>query len=100
MSRDPRYLKAKEHVAAVKGFYIHLLVYACVISGLIAVNLATKSDWWVQWPLLGWGIGVTGHAIGVFMPFRLFSRDWEERKIQEQLTKSEQPLNPNGETHV
>jgi uncharacterized membrane protein YbhN (UPF0104 family) len=100
MSQDPRHLKAKDHVNAVKGFYIHLLVYVCVIAGLFAINLATKSEWWVQWPLLGWGIGIIGHAIGVFMPpFRLFSRDWEERKIQEQLAKTKQPLNPN-ETHV
>jgi hypothetical protein len=100
MSQDPRYLKARAHVAAVKGFYIHLLVYVCVISGLIAINLATKSDWWVQWPLLGWGIGIIGHAIGVFMPFQLFSRDWEERKIKEQLAKTGQPLQPDGEPHA
>jgi 2TM domain len=100
MSQDPRYLKAREHVAAVKGFYIHLLVYVCVISGLFAINLATSSDWWVQWPLLGWGLGVIGHAVGVFRPFKLFSRDWEERKIKEQMAKTEPPLKPQEETHV
>jgi hypothetical protein len=95
MSRDPKYQKAKEHVEAVKGFYIHLLIYACVNVGLIGINIATRSDWWAQWPLLGWGIGIIGHAVGVFMPFQLFSRDWEERKIKEQLAKSEVPPGPN-----
>ena len=100
MTHDPRYLKAREHVVAVKGFYIHLLVYVGVISGLIIINMATRSNWWVQWPLLGWGIGIAGHAIGVFMPFQLFSRDWEERKINEQLAKTKPPLDPAGETPV
>jgi hypothetical protein len=100
MSQDARYLKARQHVAAIKGFYIHLLIYVCVISGLIVINMATKSDWWVQWPMLGWGIGIIGHAIGVFMPFQLFSGDWEERKIKEELAKSERPLKSKGDPGV
>jgi hypothetical protein len=107
MSQDLKYLKAKDHVEAVKGFYIHLLVYVCVNAGLIGINIATKSDWWAQWPLLGWGVGVLGHYIGVFMPFQLFSRDWEKRMIKEQMAKTDSSAGPiqsdpkqGGETHV
>lgn len=87
MSDDPNYVAAKRHVVARKGFYIHLLVYLCVMAGLVTINIATKSDWWVQWPMLGWGIGVLGHAIGVFAPDLPLARNWEERKIKQRMAK-------------
>lgn len=69
--------------------------------GLLGINMATKSDWWVQWPLLGWGLGILGHAIGVFMPINYVGRDWEERKIKERLAKNTRhapgmPLKPGS----
>ena len=88
MSQDPKYIEAKRHVDSVKGFYIHLFVFSCVMAGLIAINVGTKTEWWAQWPLIGWGVGVLGHAVAVFMPFRLFGRDWEEKKIKERLERN------------
>ena len=87
MINDPKYIEAKRQVDAMKGFYIHLLVFVCVMSGLVGINVLTKTDWWVQWPLLGWGVGILGHGIGVFMPIQLFGREWEERKIKERMEK-------------
>lgn len=87
MEDDAKIDAARQHVAALKGFYIHLIVFVCVLSGLAGINVATRSEWWVQWPLFGWGLGILGHAIGVFVPFRLFGPDWEERKIKERLAK-------------
>jgi hypothetical protein len=86
-NQDPRYREAKEHVEALKGFYVHLLVYVCVMSLLFGINILTKAAWWAQWPLLGWGIGILIHAVNVFSTFRLFGKDWERRKIEEQLRK-------------
>lgn len=85
MTSDPKYIEAKRYVEAVKSFYIHLCIFICVMTGLIAVNVLTKTEWWVQWPLLGWGLGLAGHAIGVFLPVRIFGREWEERKIQQRM---------------
>jgi 2TM domain len=86
MTDDPETIKAKREVTALKGFLIHALVYACVMSGLVALNiLLPKSGWWFQWPLLGWGIGLLVHGLLVFSPIHLFDRDWEERKIRERL---------------
>lgn len=86
MSNDPQYIKAKREVSALKGFYIHGLVYACVISSLIGLNLLLpKSGWWAHWPAIGWGIGLTFHGLVVFTPSRPFGQDWEERKIRERL---------------
>jgi hypothetical protein len=84
---DPRYRCAKRRVDALKGFYIHLLVFCGVIAGLAGINMLTRGDWWVQWPLLGWGIGLLVHGATVFTPFRLFGPDWEQREIDKQLKK-------------
>ena len=84
---DANYLAAKQHVAAVRGFYIHVFIFACVNAGLLAINVLTKTEWWFYWPLLGWGIGVIGHAIAVFMPIGVMGKDWQERRIQHELAK-------------
>lgn len=42
----------------------HLAVYISVIALLAGINLLTSpGDWWVQWPALGWGIGLLSHAL-------------------------------------
>ena len=82
-----KYLAAKTQVKALKGFYIHLAVFAGVMTGLLALDYAGGGSWWVQWPLLGWGAGVLGHAYLVFSPRSATATTWEERKIQEVLNK-------------
>jgi hypothetical protein len=76
--------RARRGVAAIKGFYTHLLVYVLVMALLSFINIATGSVWWVQWPLLGWGTGVLAHGLAVFgqVPPRWVS-NWEARKIEE-----------------
>ncbi len=50
------------------GFYIHLSVYTAVNVLLIIINLSTSPEYlWFKWPLMGWGIGLFFHAIGVFV---------------------------------
>jgi 2TM domain len=88
MTDDPKYDKAKREVAALRGFYVHAVVYGCVISGLIVLNvLLPKSGWWAQWPAIGWGIGLLVHGIAVFAPSRFLDEDWEKRKIRERLER-------------
>jgi 2TM domain len=87
MDADPKYAEAKQYVEAVKGFYVHLIVFVCVMSGLAALNVFLKTEWWVQWPLLGWGLGLLGHAIGVYCPVHVFGSEWEERKIKQRMAK-------------
>jgi hypothetical protein len=88
MTDDPRYIEAKREVSALKGLYIHALVYACVISSLIGLNmLLPKSGWWAHWPAIGWGIGLLFHGMAVFTPSRPFGQHWEARKIRERLER-------------
>jgi fatty acid desaturase len=75
--------RAKRRVAAIKGFYIHLTVFVLVIAGLFVVDLATGSDWWVHWVLLGWGIGVVAHAFAVFGRAPEIVADWEAKKLKQ-----------------
>lgn len=80
------YVKAKERVDQLKGFYGNLISYCCVIPVLVAINVNTTDFQWFWFPVLGWGMGLTFHAIEVFG----YGKNWEERKIQEILKKEEQ----------
>lgn len=51
----------------VRGFFIHLFVYAAVNVLLIAVNLLyTPHFYWFLFPLLGWGVALAAHGYAVF----------------------------------
>jgi len=83
---DEAYERAKERVEARRGFFIHLSVYIFVCGALAAINLTTSSaHLWFQWPLLGWGMGVLFHALGVFA----FAGRWTitDDMIQRELAK-------------
>jgi hypothetical protein len=69
---------ARRRIGEIKGFYIHAFVFAAVIVLLIVVNAAFSDVWWVQWVVLGWGIGVAAHAYAVFG-----LSGWETRKTDE-----------------
>ena len=82
-NEDKLYKREKARMEALRGFYIHALVYVVVNLGLFALNMLTSRDsLWFYWPLLGWGIGLAINGIVVFAG-GLFSADWEERKIRE-----------------
>ncbi|MEZ5817829.1 MAG: 2TM domain-containing protein [Hyphomicrobiaceae bacterium] len=74
---------ARRRVEAITGFYIHLGVYLIVNAGLFLVNLFTGPDWWVQWPVVGWGIGLIAHGAVVYGVTHPRVIDWEERKVEE-----------------
>jgi hypothetical protein len=78
-----RLAQAKRRLAALKGFYTHLFVFAVVLAGLTIINLATGGPWWVLWVLLGWGIGVIAHALTVFGRASRLVAGWEERKLKQ-----------------
>src|SRR5688500_9166126 len=80
---EERLAQAKRRVAALKGFYMHLFVFAMVLAGLAIINLATGGPWWVLWVLLGWGIGILAHAVTVFGRTSQLIADWEQRKLRQ-----------------
>ena len=83
-SENAAYARAKKRVEELKGFYGNLTAYCVVIPTLAIINYNTF--WGFQWfwfPMLGWGLGVSFHAFGVFG----YGKSWEERKIQEIVNK-------------
>src|SRR5215468_5437171 len=84
MDEHGRTVRAARQVDVRIGFYIHFWVFLLVCAGLVAVNwLATPEIWWAQWPFLGWGIGVLGHALCAFGGGPNFINRWRLRKIRE-----------------
>ncbi|MBC5842265.1 2TM domain-containing protein [Flavobacterium sp. F-380] len=78
------YFRAKKRVEELKGFYGNLISYCCVIPFLIFINLKFSPQFhWFWFSALGWGFGLTMHALQVFG----YGKNWEERKIQEILEK-------------
>ncbi len=89
-SENTAYYRAKKRVEELKGFYGNLISYCCVIPILIFVNLTYSPKFqWFWFSAAGWGFGVLMHAFKVFG----YSSNWEERKIQEILSKENDKKN-------
>ncbi|NKI32738.1 2TM domain-containing protein [Croceivirga thetidis] len=86
---EKRYLKAKERVEAIKGFYGNLIAYCIVIPFLWWLNFRTTDFLWAIFPTLGWGIGLTVHGMEAFGYNPLFGRNWEDKKIRELMEKED-----------
>lgn len=87
--KKAKYLRAKERVTELKKFYSGLINYVVVISVLAAINYYID-EWrypWFLWAAFGWGIGIIIQAFKLFVRNPLFSKKWQERKIQEFMDK-------------
>jgi protein-S-isoprenylcysteine O-methyltransferase Ste14 len=74
---------AQQRVAEIEAFYIHLLAFSVVVGLLAALNAYMGGEWWVQWVVLGWGIGVAAHGLALFASRPKFVVAWERRKFRE-----------------
>lgn len=48
-----------------RAFMIHLGVFCLTMCVLLALNLTDHHTWWVQWPFIGWGVGLFLHGLAV-----------------------------------
>jgi len=76
---------AKKRVEELQGFYWNLASYIIINLFLTFLDLRDGSYDWAFWSLIGWGIGITFHAIEVFGMFN--SSSWKDRQIQKELEK-------------
>ena len=77
---------AFNQVRKLKDFYIHLANYVLVIALLTVINaLTTPNHWWVQWVIMGWGIGVFFHWLQISERFGLFGSKWEKEQVEKRL---------------
>ncbi|NRT15585.1 sensor histidine kinase YesM [Flavobacterium sp. 28A] len=85
-SEKNAYYRAKKRVEELKGFYGNLISYCCVVPIIIFINLRFSPQFhWFWFSVGGWGFGVIMHAFKVFG----INPNWEEKKIQEILSKSD-----------
>ena len=91
MTELEEYQKARDRVQEIKGFYAHAAMYLVANVALAVLNFATlkKNDGviWFIWPLIGWGVVLAVHAISVFGIGRFLGKDWEERRIGEEMKR-------------
>ena len=84
ITQETKLQQAKEHIEKLKGFYAHLTVYLLFVPIFIGLNYFGRSNFpWAIFPIVGWGIGITGHASETYNWSPFFSKNWEERKIRE-----------------
>lgn len=85
-NENSAYFRAKKRVEELKGFYGNLISYCCIIPLLVFINLTYMPEFqWFWFSAAGWGFGILMHAFKVFG----YSSNWEERKIQEILSKED-----------
>ncbi|MCB0473833.1 MAG: histidine kinase [Flavobacteriaceae bacterium] len=86
---DKRYLRAKERVEKIRGFYSNLLSFMIVIPILAYVNYRTTSFPWVIFPIIGWGTGLIAHGLGAYGINPILGKDWEEKKIRDLMNREQ-----------
>ena len=86
MNDQEKYKKAEKIVEAKLSFYRHLIVYLAVNALLFIINILTAPHaLWFYWPLIGWGIGLCFHGVGVFSHSKTSSL--KERMIEKEIKK-------------
>ena len=87
-----KYKRAKEQVKKMRGFYINLTVYCCVIPFLAFQNYNDNgfSFLWVFFPAFGWGLGLLFQSMNAFNYHPILGKDWEKKKIKKYMEASKQ----------
>ncbi len=83
LTEEEIYRRARKRVEDKKSFFVHLLVYIVVNTGLVIIwSLTSRGYAWFIWPLFGWGIGLVFHFLSVFF----FDRDtgWEQAEVEKE----------------
>lgn len=88
IEEEQRYKEARKKVRRLRNFYSHVAMYVVVSTFLTFVNwFSSPGHWWVKWVWIGWGIGVFFNGLGLYKRNIIFSDEWEERKIKEEMEK-------------
>lgn len=86
---DPALERTREHVKEVRDFWYHLMVYVFVNLLMIAVDRTGGPNNgflgldFAHFIIIGWGMGVAGHAISVFYGEHKVEKLYAEQKQRE-----------------
>lgn len=93
---NKKYIQAKQRVKMLKRFYIHLFLFLIVNIALLFRLLLLEKDesmnvfvWVVLNIMITWSIGILIHAWIVFKGRLIFSKDYEDRKIEELMRENQ-----------
>ena len=86
--------RALAEVRALRGFWIHLIIYVSVNLGLLVIDWVTDPPGltWFYFPLVGWGIALLIHAGIVFGAGQVLGAEWEQRKVRELMDQGRQHI--------
>lgn len=66
--KKPEPTEHEKRVNKMKEFIEHLTAYVIVVGSLMVLNIVTGPEsLWFMWVAFAWGIGLTFHAVDVFM---------------------------------
>lgn len=71
-------------------FARHLASYVVVNAALAGMNLMTGGGPWVLWVILGWGIGVALHGVGLFLPEDPRRKERRRKRVRRRRAKETQ----------
>ena len=82
------YERAAERVDRKLHFYRNFIAYIIVNAFLALINyFATPEFWWVLFPVFFWGIGVLVDFLKAFVFVDIYTEEYRQRKIAEELEK-------------
>ncbi len=89
LNEEDAYKRARRRVRARLSFYRHLVTYVAVIAALFFISLVIAGHLvgFVLWVAGLWGALIVWQAFNTFVFPHLWSRETEERMIEEELRK-------------
>lgn len=88
--------EAKKEIRERNEFYGNLISYIILSMSFVVINLISGGYFWAIWPIIGWGIGVIFHGLGVFVFGKKFGdKSWEEKQAVKLLEKRKQKKTEN-----
>ena len=88
------YRTAKKRVEERLGFFWHLITYVAVNIALVLIwyfGSGKGTHFWPIWPIIGWGVGLFFHFVGVFFEQSLF-RKYKDKKIEQYMQEEREHI--------
>ena len=82
------YERAAERIDRKLKFYRNFICYITVNAFLIILNAVyTPEFWWAIFPVFFWGIGVVKDFLKAFVFANIYTEEYRERKIAQEMEK-------------
>lgn len=76
--------RAEKEFAAIRNFYLHVLLFVPFMLLLGAVDALSGTGIWVHWIGVPWAAALLVHGYDAFVAAPKRLADWERREIEEE----------------